>query len=512
MAGRPIEIPIAITSDKAEQGAEKVVDALEQVEDGLKDLTKAGDKAADNLADDMSDAAKKIDRDLTKALDEVEDKAKTTGKTIGRSVKDGTDKAGEGLGELKDESKSTAKEAAASFGSIEDAADALQEVVANAFVGFGPAGMAAGLVAAVGIGFAISALTENADKINENKEKMLDLAQTIKDNGGTLSESDYIQSMEDYGYAIQDTKEWFEIFQEDAISGFDKIRDGADKAGVSLKDSFLGQFGSINDSTKVLADLDTQLADLEKQSQAAGYEFDMMGNMIDNTDPAIRKQIEGNKELSQKVRDHVQQLQDAAEIERIRRAAIEGTTQATLEDIEAIEKRTDAVKGSISSELSYLDSVDDLTAKLSENGAQLDKNTTAGRDNIRAVLDQASAIEEMAKDSLAAGESTDTVTAKFNSQKDLLVNQLMPAFGGSRDAAQRYVDTVLKVPGNVKTDVLVNDQEARNKLDALTKARTAPLQILPDGTAVEKFIMSQQGRKIFVEFAPRGGGQAIALP
>lgn len=506
MAGRPIEIPIAITSDKAEKGAEKVVDALGEVEDGLKDLTKAGDKAADNLADDMSDAAKKIDRDLTKALDEVEDKAKTTGKTIGRSVKDGTDKAGEGLGELKDESKSTAKEAAASFGSIEDAADALQEVVANAFVGFGPAGMAAGLIAAVGIGLAISALTDHADKINENKEKMLDLAQTIKDNGGELTEADYIKNMEDYGYAIQDTKEFFEIFQADAISGFEKLNKITKDTTLTNQDLFKGMFSDKDEALKTLAVVQNEIVKLKEKKEALS---NTTGEMLGPIDAAALTSLE---EAERGIKDNITAQEGAIKMEEGRREAIKGTTQALKEDIEAIEKHTDAVKGSISSELSYLDSVDDLTAKLTENGAQLDKNTTAGRDNIRAVLDQASAIEEMAKDSLAAGESTDTVTAKFNSQKDLLVNQLMPAFGGSRDAAQRYVDTVLKVPGNVKTDVLVNDQEARRKLDDLTKARTAPLQIMPDGSAVERFFMSQQGRKIFVNVAPVGGGQAIALP
>lgn len=504
-SGRPIEIPITIDAD-ADKGAGNVVDAFEKIEDSLKDLSKAGDKTSKSLEDDMSDAARKIDRDLTKALDEVQDKAKSTGRTIGREVKDGTDKASEGFSELKDESKSTAKEAAASFGSIEDAADALQEVAANALAGFGPAGMAAGALAAVGIGLTISALQDNADKINENKERMLDLAQTIKDNGGALGEADYIQQMEDYGYAIQDTKEWFELFQADAISGFEKLKKITDDTTLSTEDLFKGMFGDKDEAVKTLAVVQNELTKLrEKRDSLTNYTGEMIG-------PVDAEALKSLEEAEKGIKDNITAQEGAIAAERTRKEAIKGTTQALKEDIEAIEKHTDAVKGSISSELSYLDSVDGLTEKLATNGAQLDKNTSSGRDNIRAVLDQASAIEEMAKDSLAAGESTDSVTAKFNQQKDLLVNQLMPAFGGSRDAAQKYVDTVLKVPGNVKTDVLLNDQDARNKLDALTKARTAPLQIMPDGSAVEKWFMSQQGRKVFVEYAPKGGGQAIALP
>lgn len=511
MAGKPIEIPISVTADDL-QGVDKVTEGFEDVEKSLKDVTKASDKAADQMSDDMSDAAKKIDRDLTKALDEVSDKAKSAGKGIGDGVKKGTDKAGEGFKDMRDESASTAKEAAASFGGIEDAGDALQETLANAFVGFGPAGMAAGLIAAAGIGLVISSMTENAEKINENKEKMLELAQVMKDNGGKLSNADYIKSMEDYGYAIQDTKEWFEVFQEDAVSGFEQIRDGADKAGVSVKDAFLGQFGSVEDATKVLADLDAELGTLEEQSRAAGYEFDMMGNMMDATDPAIQAQIEGNRELSDKVRDHIEELKAAEEIERIRKEAIAGTTEELYEQIEAQEQATDSVKNAMSAEMEYLDSVDNLNAKLAENGATLDITTAKGRENRKGVLESASAIEEQARASIEAGASADVVTAKFKAQRDVLVNQVLPAFNGDRVAAQAFIDTILKTPKQTVTNVLVNDQAARNKLDALTKARTAPLQILPDGTEVEKWYMSQQGKKIFIEFAPRGGGQAPLMP
>lgn len=507
MAGRPIEIPITVTADGAEKGVSKVTDAFSDVEDSLKDVTKAGEKTGKDLSSDMSDAAKKIDRDLTKALDSVQDESKSSGKAIGKNVKAGTDKAGEGLDELKDESKSTAKEAAASFGSIEDAASALQEVAANAFAGFGPAGMAAGALAAVGIGLAISALTDNADKINENKDKMLALAQTIKDNGGVLRESDYIKSMEDYGYAIQDTKEWFELFQKDAVSGFEQIRNGAEKAGVGIGDAFKGQFGSLEDSKLVLADLEKGLQDLEGQTKENSTVVDDFGRTLDTTDPAIRRQIDGNQELTQKVRDHIKELEAAKEIERIRKEAIQGTTQALKEDIEALEKRTDAVKNSESSELDYLDGIDNLNAKLKENGETLDKSTSKGRDNRRAVLDQASAIEQMAKDQLDAGAKTDDVTKKFQAQKDALITQVMPAFGGSREKAQAYIDTILRTPPTIGTKVNVTGiPEAEAQIRNFTSAgRHIYVDVHGNMQSVQNSIAGLNGTRISVDVAPRLG-------
>jgi hypothetical protein len=506
MSGKPIDIPIKIDAD-ADKGASEITDALSNIEDSLKDVDKASDKTSKALEDDFEDAGKKIDRDLTKALKEVKDESKSTGKAIGKNVKDGTDKAGEGLGELKDESKSTAKEAAASFGSIEDSIDALQEVAANAFVGFGPAGMAAGLIAAVGIGLAVSALQDNADKINENKDKMLDLAKTIKDNGGALREADYIQSMEDYGFAIQDTKEWFEIFQKDAVSGFEELRNQSDKTGVSLGDIFKGRFGSLQDAQKVYGQLQNKLKDLQSQTRGNALTEAEFGGSFDNSNVAILEQLKHTQGLSDKVRDHIQQLEDANEIERIRKESIKNTTQATLEDVAAIEKRTDAVKNSINTELDSIEATQAVTESIQTNGATLDKNTESGRANIRAILDAASSYEEQARASLEAGESTDSVTAKFEAQKNTLITQVMPAFGNSRAAAENYINTILRTPPTVNTRVNITGlPQAEAELRNFTSAgRHLYIDVHGNTQSVQNSIAALNGTRISVDVAPRLG-------
>ena len=297
MAGKPIDIEITTNVDDVVKGTEKIADSFGEVQDSLKDTAKASEKASKDIKDDAESAAKVIDRDLTKALDNVGDEAKSTGKSIGKNVKDGTDKAGEGMSELADESKSTAKEAAASFGSIEDAADALQEVVANAFVGFGPAGLAAGIVAAAGIGLAMTAMQDNADKINEAKENMLSLAQTIRDNGGVLTEADYIQQMDAYGYAIQDTKEFFEVFQEDAISGFEKLKKVSDETGISAREIFNGGFGDVAQAKKTLELVEEKLTSTKEKAEAL-YNLDGSIDPVNSTAITTledyKKQVEGN--------------------------------------------------------------------------------------------------------------------------------------------------------------------------------------------------------------------------
>ena len=189
------------------------------------------------------------------------------------------------------------------------------------------------------------------------------------------------------------------------------------------------------------------------------------------------------------------------------RSSIEGTTQAVKEDIEALEKRADLMKDSITSELDYLDGVDSLTAKLKENGATVSDNTAKGRDNQRAIIDQASVIEDMANASLTAGENADVVTKRFQAQKDALINQVAPAFGGSKEAARKYIEQILKTPSAVNTKVnLSGIPQAEAQVRAfIGTPRHMAVHMAPDGSAVENYIRTKQGTRIYVDIAPRNG-------
>jgi hypothetical protein len=489
-SGRPIEIPITVDADGAEKGVSKVADAFEEVESSLKDVAKAGDQASESLEKDMSDAAKKIDRDLTKALDEVQDKAKATGKTVGREIKDGTDKAGAGMDELKGESASTAKEAAASFGSIEDAADAMQEVIANAFVGFGPAGMAAGIVAAAGIGLVVSSLQDNADKINENKEKVIDLARTIAENGGALRKADYIQAMEDYGYSIVDTKEWLDIFQEDAITGFEKMSQLSKDSGIDLKTAFDGAFGSSKDAEKGLELVNKKLTDLKEKKEAV---YNTTGSILDPVDSNTLASLD---DLKKKMEDNIKNQRIAEEMEKARRAAIEGTVEATLEDIAALEKKNGLLQDGVTSELDYRDQVAQTTEILEANGATLDINTQAGRDNQRALIDQSDAALSMATSQLQAGTSADVVTANLAAQREGLLLQL-DAMTGSRAESERLAASMGLIPKEVITEVSTNGvAKTKTDIETIPASKDTAVNVDDEGTTdvVQKRIDTIKGR------------------
>lgn len=493
--GRPIETVITTDVSDVIKGAEQVADSFEEVQDSLKDTGKSGDKAFEQLEDSAQDAAKVVDRDLTKALEEVEDKAKSTGRTVGREIKDGTDKAGEGMEELKGESASTAKEAAASFGSIEDAADAMQEVVANAFVGFGPAGMAAGIIAAAGIGLAVSALQDNADKINENKDRVVDMAKTIAENGGALRKADYIQAMEDYGYSIVDTKEWLDIFQEDAITGFEKMSQLSKDSGIDLKTAFDGAFGSVEDAEKGLQKVNEKLTALKDKKEAV---YNLTGSIMEPVDEIALGSLD---ELKTKMEDNIKNQRIAEEMEKARRAAIEGTVEATLEDISALREKNDLLQEGVTTELDYRDQVEQTNAVLAENGQTLDINTQAGRDNQRALIDQSDAALQMASSQLTAGTSADTVAASLAGQREALLVTL-DAMTGNRAESERLAASLGLIPTEVITEVKTNGAvESKAEIEQIPATAETDVTVDDGGTAAatQGRVNSLEGKDIKID-------------
>lgn len=543
-----INVDLVADASTAIKEAGKFGDALEDVADELKAVGTAG-KSIDDKVGDAFESIQKEAKTTGKTVEDAGDAfrslakdAKKAGDSIGDDVRKGTDKAGEGFDEMKSEAAGTAREAGASFSSIEDSADVLQEVLANAFAGFGPAGMAAGILAAAGIGLLFAQAQGAAEKIQENKEKMLDLAQTIRDNGGVLTEADYIAQMEEYGYAIQDTKEWWELFQEDAVTGFEQLRDLADQTGLSTREIFRGGFGDAKEAQATLDKVNARIQELKDKKEAV---YNLTGSIITVPEAEELASLEKSRDLIQEnvdkqkdaalvdsirkggvdsltdsvtdnrvaLKDQADQASEAAERERDLAAYVAGTVEHFRAQADAVEEATDALKGAVTTELDYLDKQDALKVKLAESGNAWDINTAKGRDNQRAVVDIASGIEEMARASLDAGAPVADVTAKFQAQKDTLVNQVLPAFNGNREAAQLYIDTILKTPAIQKTTVQLNKEQALRDLEALQSPRGIPMHISGvDGTKVENYFMSQQGRKIFVEFAPRGGGQAAMLP
>jgi ABC-type transporter Mla subunit MlaD len=196
MAGG-ISLNIGANTREAVRGAKDIGDALEDVADSLDDVAKDSVKSGDKLESAFDGARKetaKVERSFRDLADSARKESKSAGDDIGRNVKRGADDATEGVKEIGRESASTAKESAASFdGSAASIGDAFQEIAANAFAGFGPAGLLAGVAAAAGIGVVFSAMEAGKEETEEFREAVGELTSELIEAGDSGAPSlDYI--------------------------------------------------------------------------------------------------------------------------------------------------------------------------------------------------------------------------------------------------------------------------------------------------------------------------------
>lgn len=171
MASGRITIDVGLEASGVAKGAKDAEKALEKLEDAVGDAAKEG-RELDKIEDELKD---------------VQRQSEKTGRDVGNNMDDGFNKAKKGADEFKNEANSTAREAAASFdGSAESIADAFQEVSANALGGFGPAGAAAGVALAAGIGLGVAAFEALEEERKQLEERARDLAAAYIDAGSTV--------------------------------------------------------------------------------------------------------------------------------------------------------------------------------------------------------------------------------------------------------------------------------------------------------------------------------------
>lgn len=185
----------------------QVIKGTADVEQAIGDVADTLDALGKETGDTADKAAGQLERKFKDAFDAVQSESKETGRKLGTDVDDGARKAGEGIDNFKDEGKQSIRETAASFSDVTDALDLVQEVAANAFVGFGPAGMAAGALAAIGIGALKASLDDAKEKADTYVETVHTMATALQEVGGVAD------SIADSMTDIVDTKEWWELWQ-----------------------------------------------------------------------------------------------------------------------------------------------------------------------------------------------------------------------------------------------------------------------------------------------------------
>jgi hypothetical protein len=255
------------------QSEKAVEDVSDSLDDMAKDAAKSGDKAGHEIAagiedgtDDATKSVDKLERSFKDLADAGAKSSKDAGDGISDNVRRGTKEAEGGVEEFGREADSTAKETAASFdGSAESITGAFQEIAANAFAGFGPAGAVAGLAAAAGIGIVTSKMEEAKEEAQETAENIAEVAGELIDLGSQHLGPEQIRD------ALNDMA----TTAEDGKIPLDELRKIADRAGISYSDyaqGVAGDSGALKRSyAEVRGALGTYQDGLEKVDAQYGH-------------------------------------------------------------------------------------------------------------------------------------------------------------------------------------------------------------------------------------------------
>lgn len=185
MAG--INLDLVTDTRDIKKGFKDVESALEDVADSLDDVANEGENATEDLEKGFKDLAR-----------ETKKEARDMGRDVSKSYDRMADDSGEATKQMAEDGYSNAREVAASFdGSAESIVDGFQGAAAEMFSGFGPAGAAAGLAAAAGLGLITAELQKQQEEADEAAARVDEMvAQMIEAQTTYVTEMDRLNALE----------------------------------------------------------------------------------------------------------------------------------------------------------------------------------------------------------------------------------------------------------------------------------------------------------------------------
>lgn len=533
--GRPIEIPIIADVDAFIRGTSNVAEALDEVSDSLDDVGKAGSDAGDKAGEGLSDGVKqgvdeierfisnaaddiarrfgegleagrpydkliedaqRATREVAKEADQMADQVKGSAEEMERAFKDafdaadkgsgggspfkkigndadeGFDKARKGVDDFKQSSQESAEEVASSFdGSFESIGDGAQEVLSEAFAGFGPAGAAAGLAAAAGLGVVIGAFQKAKEEAQESRDRIGDLVGTFLDVGAAGSQ-ELGSIAERLGEVAAETEEG-----KRSIADWQEL---AHELGLAWTDVARAVGGDMEATREVLAGLaeeEERLIEIREREIALGDEASSLRT----------SQTEEQLEQNRSIQEDLKGIQTEWETARAQEQAYyEAGVAANPDHKEAIQDMADDIVG-------VSDAWSTAFGVITEDGKITYDELNTSLDQLLA--DQANKIEVYTW-----------------AQRNLTEEQVLAleSFGEDRAAV---IETLMNTPPELRQQALDKLQTAGNRMaQAQTQGfiKGMPREIggpnvrfNADTSGVEKAIGSLQKRSVIIDVRPR---------
>lgn len=497
------------------KSADKLADNADDAKGELKDLGKAGKSAGDDVERGMrdgEDAAKKLDRTADDAFDAISAGARKSGREVSQSTKKGFDDASEGAETFKENAGANAKEVAASFdGSAESISDGFQGLAAEMLEGFGPAGLAAGVMVAVGIGLATTKLQGMSEENTAAKEAAMELGAAYADVGGDISKLDIGGVITAWGREVQEDN-WLTFWKDEAQSNFQEYAGYAEDAGVAVGDAVRGMKGTVEDSEGFLDGTAGEWERLSKIVQE-NTEWNRDGiPVMNDVAEAADSQRQALVKLRDGAQDNIDTHVEAVEVYNIESESLGEVAKTAEEAAQEISDYASALDAAAGNAMSLTEAENAWTVELAAsadaivtNGKSMDIATEAGRANRETLVDLAQSANALRDAQIAQGQSTESVTATALAARNEFINQAIAA-GMAEDAAGTLADSYGLIPGNVETLVAAHGtDEAKAKIDAIAVPTDAPVQVDAVGVPeTQAEVNAVQGTQVEAEVQETG--------
>lgn len=451
---------------------------------------------ADRMAERVEGSAEKMERSFRDALDAANQGAGGSSpfRKIGDDADEGFRRAGEGAEEFRDEANSTAREAAASFdGSAESIGDAFQEVAANAFAGFGPAGAAAGLAIALGMGAAFSAFQKSKEEAQAFREEVGEAVgelNSIKYDGVSAIEAlrdrmrELVESAEEGAVSLEDIKTLAEgIGQESNFDDFVQAIAGSPEAFEASREA-IERFIQSQEAADALAADESRINVRSVQARELLKIIEEEGAARDEA--AEQQRLIEEAGLAD-VQRRVEEEERAAErIEEVRQRDLE-EEEAHLEGLRELNQQR-------------ADDVTTVTEAWSEHFAKITEDDKITNEELNASLDQ------MIEDQTQKIANWTWATANLTQEQMLALE----AFGDDR---HQVIETLMNTPPDLRQQTLdklqvAGERMSQAQVDGYLKELPNELEgpnvrFRPDGSEVSKYAATLRKTPIFVPVVPR---------
>lgn len=432
------------------KGAKDMEKALDEVSEAMEDVAKSGDQDVDKLTDKLKEAKR--------AADEAAD----AGDRVGKGFRKGTDEANEGVKDLKNNAESNAKEVTASFdGSVESIVDGFQGLAAEAFEGFGPAGLIAGAALAAGIGLATAEFQRSEEAAKAAKERVAELGTAFIESGADTAQVE----------AFQEALKGIITNADDAAAKVDDLRKFTEKYGKSVPNvsemamAYAGNADAIESVTEQLeAAIDAEKEKEFRTKQGAEASKDKQDAYQGEIDKL--EKIQEEAELAAQIEEDW--LASGGAEAQAKADAIGQINDAYDEAVFSVDNFKNAETGIYDLD-AYAQSIRDREQLLLDYQSALADSglTTEQKAALNEMgVEQANAILQGLKDPNVSEETKKTIK-----------NGLKTASSEGSGVAKKEIEDAFKKPVEAKVQVKADTSMAQTDLDNLIKARTAVIKL-----------------------------------